>query len=230
MSATTLSIADKVARLTLDDGKANVFDNAMFDAVGAAIDEADAAKAVLVLRGRPGRFSGGYDLKTLSSSPEAARALVKRGSDLAIRFMERPHPVLLASDGHCVALGAFLFLGADYRIGAKGGAAGDFKVGLPETPFNLPMHNFGRELATHALPKRMFKRAFIQGEFFADPVEAGFYDEVAEDMDAAIDAKLAYLTQINTPTFANNKALAHKRILPVLKQAAEEDLSLGLEF
>jgi enoyl-CoA hydratase len=226
--AVKTEIEGKVARVTLNDGKANAFSNAMFDAVNNAIDAADAAKAVLVLRGKPGNFSGGYDLKTLMQGPEAARELVKRGSDLAVRFMRRPHPVILVSDGHCVALGAFLFMGADYRIGLKG----DFKIGLPETPNSLPMHNFGREIAAYSLTQPIFKRAFIHGEMFdADgAVAAGFYDESTADVDAAIEAAVARLSKINTPIYANNKAVAFKTILPVLEKAIEDDLKMGINL
>jgi len=232
-SKVTTTIDGKLATIRMDDGKANAFDNAMFDAVNAALDEADAAKAVVVLRGKEGIFSGGYDLKTLISGPEAARQLVKRGSELAVRFMERRHPVICVSDGHCIALAAFLFMGADWRIGklTKDGDS-NFKVGLPETPNNLPMHNFGREIAAYRLSPPLFVRAFLHGEMFppADAVDAGYYDVATDDVDAAIATAVAAMSQINTAVYANNKAMAFKTVMPTLKQAIADDLEMGANF
>ena len=224
----TVEIEGKLATIRLDDGKANAFDNAMFDAVNAALDEADAAKAVAVIRGNAKMFSGGYDLKTLMQGPEVARELVKRGSELAVRFMERRHPVILASDGHTLALSGFLFMAADWRIGKRG----VFKIGLPETPNSLPMHNFGREMSAYRLSKPHFVRAFLHGEMFdADTATTvGFYDEATDDVNASIEAAVERLSKINTPVYANNKAMGFKTALPVLKQAIADDLQMGVNL
>ena len=227
----TVDIEGKLATIRLDDGKANAFDHDMFDAVNAALDEADAAKAVAVIRGNAKMFSGGYDLKTMMRGPDAARDLVKRGSELAVRFMERPHPVIVASDGHMLALSGFLFMAADWRIGKRPAPDGKpFKIGLPETPNSLPMHNFGREMSAYRLSKPHFVRAFLHGEMFdADSaVTVGFYDVATDDVDASIAEAVEALSKINTPVYANNKAMGFKTILPVLKQAIEDDLGLGI--
>ena len=226
MSVST-TIEGRTAHIRMDDGKANAFDHEMFDAVNAALDEADAAKAVAVLRGNDRLFSGGYDLKTMMKGPDTARDLVKRGSELAVRFMRRRHPVILASDGHCLALSAFLFMAADYRIGKIGA----FKIGLPETPNSLPMHNFGREMSAYRLSKPHFVRAFIHGEMFDAPtsVTVGFYDEATDDVDAAVARAVERLSRVNTPVYANNKLMGFKAVLPVLEQAIEDDLGLGIE-
>ena len=222
----SVEIEGKLATIRMDDGKANAFDHEMFDAVNAALDAADEDKAVAVIRGNAKMFSGGYDLKTLAQGPDAARDLVKRGSELAVRFMERRHPVIVAADGHCLALSGFLFMGADWRIGKRG----PFKIGLPETPNSLPMHNFGREMSAYRLSKPYFVRAFLHGEMFdADTaVNVGFYDEATDDVDASIAGAVERLSKINTAVYANNKAMGFKTILPVLKQAIADDLGLGI--
>ena len=226
MSVST-TVEGRTAHIRMDDGKANAFDHEMFDAVNAALDEADAAKAVAVLRGNDRLFSGGYDLKTMMRGPEAARELVKRGSELAVRFMERPHPVIVASDGHMLALSGFLFMAADWRIGRRG----PFKIGLPETPNSLPMHNFGREMSLWRLSKPHFTRAFLHGEMFSadDAVAAGFYDVATDDVDAAVAEAVERLSKINTPVYANNKTMGFKGVLPRLKQAIADDETLGIE-
>ena len=52
----------RVARITMDDGKANVFSVAMLRSLHAAFDRAEVDHALVVLSGRPERFSAGFDL------------------------------------------------------------------------------------------------------------------------------------------------------------------------
>ena len=68
----TYTLEDGVATITLDDGKANAFSNLMFDAVNAAMDRADEEAKIIVIRGRPGIFSAGYNLKELMLGGDTA--------------------------------------------------------------------------------------------------------------------------------------------------------------
>src|SRR5690606_35275794 len=111
--------------------------------MGAALDRAEReAKAVVVL-GRPGRFSAGFDLKVMMSSPDAARALVLEGGALLLRVLELPLPVVTASTGHAIAGGLLLLATGDVRLGA----GGDFKLGLNEVANGMPVPIFAHELA-----------------------------------------------------------------------------------
>ena len=64
MSPATLSVRDGVAVVTMDDGKANAVSLTMQEAVNAALDEAERAGLPVVLTGRTGILSAGFDLKT----------------------------------------------------------------------------------------------------------------------------------------------------------------------
>jgi len=94
MENLTYDLKDGVATITMDDGKANAFSTAMFEAVNAAFDRAEAEAKIIVFRGRDGIFSGGYDLKELAQGGPRALALVRRGSELVVRMMECPLPVI----------------------------------------------------------------------------------------------------------------------------------------
>lgn len=220
----TYTLSDDVATIQLDDGKANAFSNAMFDDVNAAMDQAEDEAKIIVLRGKEGIFSAGYNLKELMLGGETAVNLVRRGSEFAVRMMETPKPIICVGDGHIVALGAFIFLAADYRIGKNGA----FQVGLPETAKGLPMHNFGRELAFPRLNHRYFSRAFINGEMFApdQSVDVGYLDQAVDDVDAEIEKAIAFFKSVSLPAFAINKPRGHQTLLPVLKQAIEDDMTL----
>ena len=58
---------DAVGIIALDDGKANVIQQAFLDQLAAVLDqiEADDSVRAVVLRGRPKFFSAGLDIKTL---------------------------------------------------------------------------------------------------------------------------------------------------------------------
>ena len=66
----TVTIDSGVATIAMDDGKANVLSHAMWDELEAAFDQAEEAKAIVVLKGRAGIFSGGFDLKEMSKGVE----------------------------------------------------------------------------------------------------------------------------------------------------------------
>ena len=59
-------VVDGVAVITMDDGKANAVSSALQAGVNNALDRAEADGLAVVLTGRPGFFSAGFDLKTLA--------------------------------------------------------------------------------------------------------------------------------------------------------------------
>ena len=81
---TRLEIANGVAWLTLDDGKVNALSTEMLAEIAAALDAAEAAGAVVVLRGREGMFSAGFDLKTFKKGPAETVAMLRAGADAIV--------------------------------------------------------------------------------------------------------------------------------------------------
>jgi len=95
--------------ITFDDGKANVFSLAMSQTIEKLLDEVSEDKGALLLIGRPGMFSAGFDLKVMSSGDgEAVQEMVKGGFKLLRRIYSFPRPVVAACSGHGIALGAFV--------------------------------------------------------------------------------------------------------------------------
>ena len=62
-----LSVEGDVSIITLDDGKANVFSPLMSEAIGTLLDKVPVDQGSLLITGRSGIFSGGFDLKVMSS-------------------------------------------------------------------------------------------------------------------------------------------------------------------
>ena len=101
----TYRLRDSVATITMDDGKVNALSLAMLTELGAALDRAAADRAVVVLTGREGVFSAGFDLPVLRAGGTEAADLLHAGFDLAARLLAFPTLVLVACTGHAVAMG-----------------------------------------------------------------------------------------------------------------------------
>ena len=63
----TLSHEGDVSIITLDDGKANVFSEEMTQAFNDCLDKVPTETGSLIITGRPGMFSAGFDLKVIAS-------------------------------------------------------------------------------------------------------------------------------------------------------------------
>jgi len=216
-------LEDGVATLTLSNGKVNAISNDVIAAFNAALDQAEKDRAVVVITGQPGILSGGYDLKIMTSSPQAALDLVAEGSTLARRMLSHPFPIVVACSGHAVAKGAFLLLSADYRIGIEG----PFSIGLNEVQIGMTMHHAGIELARDRLSKSAFGRSVINGEMF-DPkgaLQAGFLDKVvtAEELTDAARTVALQLKKINMRAHKQTKLKVRKDFLETLDKAIELD-------
>ncbi|MBK8973098.1 MAG: crotonase/enoyl-CoA hydratase family protein [Hahellaceae bacterium] len=222
------ALTDKVATLTLNNGKANAFSHQLIAEFNAALDQAEKDQAVVVITGQPGMFSGGYDLKVMRESLASALALVKEGSTLSRRLLAFPTPVISACSGHAVAQGAFILLSSDIRIAVDG----PFKIGLNEVAIGMVMHQVGIELAQARLPDSYFNRSVICAEMF-DPKEAakaGFVDRVVpeEQLMATAQGLARQLSQLDMRAHAGTKRKARAAFLARLDAAIEKDLTATL--
>ena len=220
----TYTYNDGVATIAMDDGKANVLSHTMWEELEAAFDQAEKSGAIVLLKGRDGIFSGGFDLKEMAKGPEQAILLTARGSKMARRILAFPTPVIAVSTGHCIAMGAFLMLACDYRLGADGA----FKTGLNETLIGMTMHNFGIELARYRISANYFNRCVINAEIWTPTgaITAGFYDQIvpAEQLDQASKMAAKGFSQLNMTAFNGTKNKSRKAFLQLLDQCIESDL------
>ena len=222
------SFADGVATLTLANGKVNAISPTVITDFNVALDQAEADQAVVILTGQTGILSGGYDLKVMVSSPQAARDLVAAGSTLARRMLAHPQPVIVACPGHAVAKGAFLLLSADYRIGVEGA----FQIGLNEVKIGMTLHHVGIALARDRLSPAIFQRSVNNAEMFnpQGALQAGFFDQVVSAQDLMDTAYMVaqQLKQLNMTAHKNTKRKVRKALLDALDAAIETDKVTGL--
>lgn len=221
-------LTDGIATLTLQNGKVNAISPELIAQFNQALDQAQAANAVVIITGQPGILSGGYDLKVMMSGPQNAIDLVSQGSTLSRRLLAHPQPVIIACPGHAVAKGAFLLLSADYRIGVEG----PFNIGLNEVKIGMTMHQVGITLARDRLSPAAFQRAVVCAEMFAPQaaLAAGFLDQVvsAEELLPTAHAIAAQLKQLNAAAHAATKLKARKPLLDALDAAIAVDKTISL--
>jgi enoyl-CoA hydratase len=139
----TYKSEENYAIITINNGKANAISHEVLAGLNAGLDAAEAENKVVILTGKTGIFSAGFDLKVMIKSPESAKELVTKGSKLSLRMLSFSQPIIVACSGHAIAKGAFLLLSSDYRIGIEG----DFKIGLNEVMIGMTMHNAGIAIA-----------------------------------------------------------------------------------
>jgi enoyl-CoA hydratase len=212
-----------MATITMDDGKVNVLSLAMLGEINAALDRAEADASVVVLGGRPGVFSAGFDLPVLRDSGEAAGSMLRAGFDLAERLLSFPAPIVIACSGHAIAMGAFLVLSGDYRIGA----AGSYKITANEVAIGVTLPRAAVEICRQRLSPTYFNRATIIAEVFApaDAVDAGFLDRVVEgaELDQAARSAASELAQLDMAAHSATKLRARKTTLEAVHEAIELD-------
>jgi enoyl-CoA hydratase len=221
---------DGVATITISNGKANALSHEVFEALNTALDRAEQDKAVVILTGQPGIFSGGYDLKEMQKGPKEATALVTVGSKFTRRLAAFPLPIIGACSGHAIAKGAFVMLSVDYRIGIQG----SFKLGLNEVAIGMTMHHAGIEIARHRLAPAHFYRSVVNAEIYSPTgaIEAGFLDEAVEpdSLMARANEVAQQFRQLDMKAHAQTKVKAKAGYLELLDRCILKDgESLGLQ-
>jgi enoyl-CoA hydratase len=168
-------------------------------------------------------LTGGFDLKVMKSSPQAAGQLVTDGGALFTRMFGAPIPVIVACGGHAVAAGALLMMGADYRVGALGA----FQIGLIETQIGMVLPRWAVEFAQERLSKRHFQQATVGARMY-DPeaaVDAGFLDAAVapEELDAAALAEAQRWASLPRGAYRGQVSMNRGERLGRLAEAIAED-------
>jgi enoyl-CoA hydratase/carnithine racemase len=178
-SSVGYELNETVATITLDDGKVNVLGPAMQQSINEALDRAekDDAKAV-VLAGNSRVFSGGFDLAVFQSGDaEAALGMLRGGIELSIRCLSFPVPVIMAATGPAIAMGSFLLLSGDHRIGQPKSRCQAVEVAIGMT---IPISAI--EIMRARLTPAAFNRGAAMAATFAgdEALAAGWLDEIVD--------------------------------------------------
>jgi enoyl-CoA hydratase len=216
-------VTDGIATVTMDDGKVNALSMGMISALHVALDRARADEAVVVITGRSGVFSGGFDLKVLGAGGEGAAQLLNEGFELSLRLLEHPAPVVIACSGHAIAMGSFLLLSADYRIGVDG----PYRVVANEVAIGMTMPWAAIALCRQRLSPASLDRALNLAVPFTptEAAAAGFLDRVVEDgeLQAAATAVAAGFKDLGRAAHTATKQRTRRQAVAAIREGLAAD-------
>jgi enoyl-CoA hydratase/carnithine racemase len=215
-----------VAAIGMDDGKVNVMSPAMLRALHEAFDRAESERAIVLLHGRSGIFSAGFDLKVFArGDAEEIHSMLKLGSELAARILEFPTPVVAACAGNAFPMGAFLLLASDLRFGVDG----PYKLGLNEVAIGIVVPRFAVELARHRLTPPCFQKTVL-GEMVTptEAVAGGFLDRLVEpaELQSAAHAAAEALTKLDRNAHAETKRRVRAPAIAAIREAIDAEITL----
>ncbi len=213
-------VLNNIAILSFDDGKVNAVGPRFLDDINSGLDRAETEQVdAIILRGREGIFSGGFDLEEFKKSAELGLNMVTRGFELLLRLYSFPLPLVAACTGHGIAMGAFIIMACDTRIGCQG----KFKISLPETAIGMALPPLLLALSSDRIAPQHMTRVALQSEVYnpEQAVDAGFIDETVtpELLDARameVAQKLANLPQTQ---YAENKLSIRAQALRAMEDS-----------
>lgn len=222
-SAVSYQLAESVATIGLDDGKVNALGPAMQAAINEALDraETDNAKAV-VIAGNSRVFSGGFDLAVFQSGDAAAAlGMLAGGFELSVRTLTFPAPVIIAATGPAIAMGSFLLLSADHRVGQPKTRCQAIEVAIGMT---IPISAL--EIMRMRLTPAAFERGAALAATFAgdEAIAAGWLDEIVD-----ADQVLTRATQVATEAATTLHAGAHLATKLKARKAALDAIKAGID-
>ena len=211
---------DDVSLITLDDGKVNAFSIEMLEAFKEKLSQVPRNNGSLIIKGREGIFSGGFNLKTFSSGdPEQINKMLKLGFETLYEIYTFPRPVIAAVSGHAIALGIFLTSCCDYRIGVKG----DYILQANEVRNKMSIPTQLIEIAASRLHKSHIYRALFHAEPYpmALGVEAGWLDELVDqkELEKRTLEKAKNLSELGHPYYKETKEILLGETFQKIKSA-----------
>lgn len=205
-----LELRDGLGWLTLDDGRANAIGRTFCQRLGTCLDriEEDDDVFAVVLRGRPGFFSGGLDLKELPDlDSDALAEMIGLFMSTMRRLFLFPKPIVAAADGHAIAGGMMIYLTADVRLAVD---RPDARFGLNEAVTGIPLLGGTAGICRHAIPPEHQTELILHGRLIdaRGTSDRGITHELARDahrLDVRAEARARALSDLSLPAYRVNK-------------------------
>ncbi len=179
-------LANDVAQITMDDGKANAMDWGFFEEMGKTLDRSEKEGAkVLIITGRPDFFSGGLDLNLVPTlSPTELNTFAEIFARTMLRVFSFPAPTIAACTGHSVAGGAILAFSCDLRLIIDG----PYLIQMNEMVMGIPMPSWLLLLCQSAVPRQWQMEALLHAKAYSpsEVVERGMFHGLYANVDEII--------------------------------------------
>ena len=222
-SIATLSKENDISIIRRDDGKANAFSYNMLSQVNDLLKKVPRDSGALVITGREGLFSGGFDLKTLATGDmEKITKMVQLGYRLLLELFSFDRPIVAAVSGHSIALGLFVTCSADYRIAIDG----KYVCQANEVRNNMDIPTQIMEIIRARVNKKYFYSAVYHSDAYSvqDSIEVGYIDEVVSEDQfmKRVMEKAKELATLPHPFYANTKKTAQDDVRQKIADAIDK--------
>jgi enoyl-CoA hydratase len=222
-SIVNCTIENSIATIVMDDGKNNLISPNMLYQLNRALDKAEKANAVVVITGKDDIFCAGFDLNILKTGVISTFKMLIGGFSLSKRLLAFPTPVIISCNGHAIAMGSFLLLSGDYRIGAEG----DFKIVANEVEIGLTVPYSAIEICRQRLRSAHFDKAVLLSQLYTPQtaVDAGFLDEVVpkQELQKATYQKAEQFAFLDLKAHQRSKLRMRRKMLKNLTRAIRYD-------
>ena len=225
----TRELAGGILALDIDRPPANALDLELLRELGDALEAAAASPpSALVIAGRPGCFSAGFDLKAAPTyGPRQRREAVRAINRMAIAAYGARCPVVAAVTGHAIAGGLVLALCADYRVGSEEG-----RYGLTEVQVGVPYPQAAIAVVRAELTPPAARTLALSGRLIGaeEAGRLGLLDEVTP-RDRVLDRALevaAEFAGLEAATYVRTKLDLRGAVIGAMPAAAAADPLLDL--
>jgi enoyl-CoA hydratase/carnithine racemase len=201
--------AGRVAFVTLDNvAKLNALGSALladFVHAIARLGEDAGLRAIVVTGAGERAFTGGADIREMGAidGPDAARAFILKVHAACAAVRAAPVPVIAKVRGFCFGAGLELVASCDFRVAGR-----DAVFGMPEVRLGIP------SVVEAALLPQLIgwgrtRRLLYTGETIdaATALAWGLVEELADDLDAVVETRLADILACGPTAIRQQKAL-----------------------
>jgi enoyl-CoA hydratase len=199
----------RVAHVTLDNAaKLNALGRELlseFVEVVAGLGRDPELRAIVVTGAGERAFTGGANINEMAAidGPDSARNFIMLVHEACHAVRAAPVPVIARVRGFCFGAGLELVASCDFRV-----AAADAQFGMPEVRLGIP------SVVEAALLPQLIgwgrtRRLLFTGESIdaATALAWGLVEEVADDLDGALETRLADILACGPTAIRQQKAL-----------------------
>jgi len=228
MTKMSYAIEDKIALITLDDGKMNVMNWEFFQELNDCLDRALADKAsVLIFTGRQGIFSAGLDLKLLPtlSTIEEQLQFQNTFATTMLRVYMFPVPTIAAYAGHSIAGGAILSYACDRFMVADG----PYKIQINEVANKMLIPSWISLICRSSIPPQWWKEALLHSRAYTprEAFERGIVDDLIKEEGKVMESAKSFardLFKLHGPAYACTKKFMRQEEADKALNALEKEL------
>jgi enoyl-CoA hydratase/carnithine racemase len=210
-------IRDKVAICSLNRGVTNALNANMIHLIDDEIDKLGKMQDIhgVILTSSNSKFySIGLDIPELFPlSQKEFTEFFQNFSQLCVKILSYPKPVITTINGHAIAGGCILALACDYRYAKKD----NFKMGLNEIKLGVPVPYIAECILKDLIGIHKTRYVCETGDFFLPEqlLTLGLIDEIfaEEDLTEHAITKINQIANNSLDAFSKIKEIRNEQIL-----------------